>query len=510
MSATCDQPIPQRALGGATLLAPLLLSLATLALAVPWQTRWGVIPDTSWIITLCERVLGGERLYVDVVETNPPFTVWLYLPAVYLAGRLGLSPEHAVHAYVYLMVVAGLGFAAFVARSARLVENPGLYAMLPAFLALLVLFPGNSFSEREHLGTALLLPLLVLTAWRASEDRSARPGAWLAMAAGLSGSVIVLVKPYYALLILAPALWMAWRQRSIRLLFAVEYWTVGLVCSAYLAGVLWLHPEFFSDLYPVLADTYMEAKWHLRTIAIYSGPYLIALVVLRLLRPGLRLSPLVIVLLAASLAALVPLVYQGKGWPYHAYPAVSLALMALLCRLAQPAGGAGRGAGLPKALVALAIAANALPYLVTQKPAPDFVASIRAATDRPSVGAVGSGIEAGHPLVRMLDGRWISAYCSDWLGGLATMLAIREGEDGRTVDAQRHEGIASTYLDFKVRELVTARPALILVQKGDVVWSRLVMERDAISRLMQEYRFLAEDGVVAVYVRDGASEPPQD
>src|SRR5690606_4354371 len=111
-------------------------------------------------------------------------------------------------------------------------------------------------------------------------------------------------------------------------------WSVGLVCTLYLTSVFMFHPEYVFDIYPVLADTYMKATWYWRPME-FAGAYLIALLVLLRLRPNLPLSPLVVVLLSASLAAVVPLVYQGKGWPYHAYPAISLLLMALLCRFAQ-------------------------------------------------------------------------------------------------------------------------------------------------------------------------------
>ena len=43
-------------------------------------------------IPVCQRLLDGERLYVDIIETNPPFTIWLYLPAVYLANLLPMLP----------------------------------------------------------------------------------------------------------------------------------------------------------------------------------------------------------------------------------------------------------------------------------------------------------------------------------------------------------------------------------------------------------------------------------
>ncbi|TGS01332.1 hypothetical protein EN852_036080, partial [Mesorhizobium sp. M2E.F.Ca.ET.209.01.1.1] len=108
-----------------------------------------------------------------------------------LAYRIGMSPEVAVHVYSYAICLAGLGFAALIARQAGLAENRALFPMLPLFLALLVIFPGNAFSEREHLGVALLLPLLVLMAWRAAPIEGRTPSLPVAMLAGLGGSVLV-------------------------------------------------------------------------------------------------------------------------------------------------------------------------------------------------------------------------------------------------------------------------------------------------------------------------------
>lgn len=486
---------------------PIVLSLIVLAIAVPWQTRWGVIPDTSWIITLCERMLAGDRLYVDLIETNPPFTLWLYMPAVYLANLLGVAPEYVVHAYSYAVCVIGLGFACFVARRARFPENASLYTLLPMFLALLVLFPGNSFSERENLGIALLLPLLVLMAWRASNDAPSEPGWRLAALAGLSGSVMVLVKPYYAIMIVAPALYVAWRRRNIRSLFAIEYWLVGIACLTYLAMVLWFHPEFMRDIYPNLADTYIRYKRYMPMITLYGGTYLISLCALLLVRGG-RPSPLTMVLAIASLAGVVPLIYQGKGWPYHAYPAVVLILMAILCRAIGRPTEATRPGVVQKALLAAVFAATWLPFSITQKPGPDLVATIRAAVDRPTVGMIGMGIESGHPLTRMIDGRWISAYCSDWLGGFAAVFAYQQRAESNTVDATRLETLERNYLDAKIRELEAAKPDLMIVQKSDTFWVPHVMQRADFADFMNDYRLLAEAPTVRVYLRNGSGKIP--
>jgi hypothetical protein len=52
--------------------------------------------DVSWLITVNEKMLAGQRLYVDVIEVNPPASIWLYTPPVWLAERLALRPEAVV------------------------------------------------------------------------------------------------------------------------------------------------------------------------------------------------------------------------------------------------------------------------------------------------------------------------------------------------------------------------------------------------------------------------------
>src|SRR5690349_5522576 len=52
--------------------------------------------DVSWLITVNEKILSGQRLYVDIIEPNPPASVWLYTPEVWLAQQLGVRPEAIV------------------------------------------------------------------------------------------------------------------------------------------------------------------------------------------------------------------------------------------------------------------------------------------------------------------------------------------------------------------------------------------------------------------------------
>ncbi|MDX8525317.1 hypothetical protein RFM68_12425 [Mesorhizobium sp. MSK_1335] len=453
---------------------------------------------------MSERVLAGARLYVDLFEVNPPFTPWMFMPAVALAHALGLSPEVVIHLYAYAICLVGLGFAALIAKQAGFAENRTLFSMLPLLLALLVILPGNAFSEREHLGVALFLPSLVLAAWRATPTDGARPGMLVAVLAGLCGSVLLLVKPYYALVVLAPAFYVAWRRRSIWSLFAIEHWVIGFACVAYLVAVMLLYPEFLSVIYPTLADTYMRMG-NLPGLLIAYGPiYLIALLILRFLRPGLPLSPLVSVFTVASLAAMVPLIYQAKGWPYHAFPAFSLVLAALFLRTAQIDQSSPGKAIEParKLLLAAVIAAAAIPFMKTQKPNAELVVKLEAAVHQPTVALVGSDIAAGHPLTRMLGGTWISRYCSDWLSESALYLSAIATGNGDKEAADHYREIADRYIDGKLAELETKRPTMIIIQKNDRALAEELSRRPDYVRFTQDYRAVAEDETVRVLLRD--------
>ncbi len=481
--------------------------------SVFYQQRWGTIADTSWLITVCERVLAGERLYVDLIETNPPFSVWLYMPPVALANALGVRPEILVHAWTYIAAITGLVFAGVIVRRARFPESAALFGLAPVFYALLVIMPGNAFSQREHIAMALFLPLLALTAWRARGDAVAvTPTAGIAALAGLCGSVLVLVKPYYALMVLAPALFVALRQRSVRPLLAPEYWAIGAACAAYLALVAIFHREFISDIYPMVAETYVQVSFLQKILSRFAFPYAVVMALIWWLSRLRGMSELSTVATLASLAGIVCLVHQGKGFAYHGYPALFCALVALCCLLALPRREAPDGlaahvpffaAIVPVASLLAAIFA-CMPFRATWKPNAELVQTVKAAVDKPTVAQIGSDLAVGHPFSRLIGGRWVSAYSSDWPGTFALILRERAGSGG---DADRYLAIADDYTARKRSELDRLRPDLILTQNNDIFWHKIMADSDGLAPFLEAYRPLAEDGAMRILIRKDYRPP---
>ena len=83
---------------------------AVIALAAMLQRHLVMAnPDVAWLLTVAEKWLDGSRLYVDVLETNPPASVWLYVPFVQLARLTSLRAETLVD----IVFIAAAALSAF-------------------------------------------------------------------------------------------------------------------------------------------------------------------------------------------------------------------------------------------------------------------------------------------------------------------------------------------------------------------------------------------------------------
>ena len=140
-------------------LAAIVLATVLLHLAIPLPS------DVSWLITVNARMLDGQRLYADILETNPPMAVWLYtLPAV-LERPTGVMAESwtIVETVVGALLAIGLG--------TRILAGTALRVPLAVAAGVVLLLPVDSFAQREHFVLFGLLPWLAL-AWRRYERPS--------------------------------------------------------------------------------------------------------------------------------------------------------------------------------------------------------------------------------------------------------------------------------------------------------------------------------------------------
>src|SRR5438034_11735098 len=88
--------------------APWLAVAALFAAAVLLRQVMPFNVDVRWLLIVSERMLDGQRLYVDILDANPPMAVSVYLLAVALARAIGIRPEVVTDGLIFLLIAASL------------------------------------------------------------------------------------------------------------------------------------------------------------------------------------------------------------------------------------------------------------------------------------------------------------------------------------------------------------------------------------------------------------------
>ena len=471
--------------------------------------------DVSWLLTLAEKIVAGARAYVDFFETNPPADILIYVPAVLIANTVGISAESALTVLVFLAAFSCLGLVALISDDRGFVgprEKPALFAI--AF-ALLLILPGDNFAERENLALILIMPILAVYSERAS-GRSIP--IVLASLAGIGAGVAISLKPYFALAIAFPLVYVAFKRRAplpnLRMIvFSPEHWAIGLVVLVDAILLFWGYPDYIERILPIVLNLYAPLKYSLILMAINPSMILVATVALVGLGAGtheLR-TPFVAISYLATLGFAGALLLQGKGWPYHGYPAVALSLFALalilLRRAPSPLGPSGSPESFPVNIaigVVLFAGVYALSsYWFLQEPnRADLVAAVsRLAPPRPKVISISDGPNVAFPLTRKLHGiavgrapfQLISAYVDRMLTA-----GTLDPEGGRKVRDPATRQMIEGYGRQDRKELVdairTGRPDLVLIDgRAEKIWA---FSHPEIAAALKPYHYIETiDGI---------------
>ncbi len=464
---------------------PLVLVFAA---AIAVRAVIGTNVDVSWLLTVGERMLAGDRLYADLIEVNPPASALLYLPAFLLARTIGISPETAVDALVLTAAACSLWLCARILARTRMVEE-NAWLLLAGAAAVLTILPMHTFGEREHIAIIALLPLLALLAVRAN---GGSPALAAALIAGVGAGITVAIKPHFALAVGCAVAASAYARGSWRVVFAVENWIAGAVAAAYGIYVVVAYPEFLRDVVPLVQAAYLPMRKGLSELV--SPLFLCWLASLALLlqwKRGRVLAPPLSPLLAAAIGFAAVYFIQGKGWPYHVYPMLALTFIALVIAAAEetePQGdpAAKRRRSIARLVPVAALIAASGVWLNFSLDMSALADPIRRLKARPSLLAITSDIAVGHPLTRELGGKWVSRVGSLWITtGVYRQFFDGKLDPGTRARLERHVVRDRAWLAEDIRR---NRPDIIIVEKGKFDWEAWARADPVIAAELARYR----------------------
>ncbi len=310
--------------------------LVTLAFVLATSMLSPLKDDVAWLLYVARKWLGGQRLYEDLVEVNPPLIIWLYAIPAWIAGQAGVAPKWIASPFFAALMLGSAWWCACLLQG-----RAQIFARrLPVFsviATLLLLLPGVEFGQREHLLAAAVLPYVVLFVRGLEGEREPR---WTAIAVGVIAGLGCALKPSYAIAFVLMEV--AGAMRGHRLFRAASL-SFAATALLYGAMVVTFCPAFLSKGVPLAlalyggTDTPMwQIMWESRRLlfgqAVVLALYWVNRDALQRKSPFLR--HLVLALTVFAVGATISYVSQGKNWFYHQLPATTAIVLALLVWLA--------------------------------------------------------------------------------------------------------------------------------------------------------------------------------
>src|SRR5262249_42311575 len=171
------------------------------------------------------RLLDGDRLYVDMMETNPPMIFWITAALAFVGRHLSISDAHVIGGFVATLILmcSVLALAVWrVTNGARLLRFGAFGSFLGALLLPFVMWTG----QREQIAALLTFPYIVLAAHAAAGSSARRP---LAIAIGVLAAVGFAIKPFFLAAWIACELAVILQTRRWPSRARPEFWTVAVL-----------------------------------------------------------------------------------------------------------------------------------------------------------------------------------------------------------------------------------------------------------------------------------------
>jgi hypothetical protein len=515
-------------------------ALIVLLLAALYQAAGSLPTDVSWLITLAEKTLDGQRPYVDFIEANPPASILIYLAPVSFARLFGLSPEPCVVVFCFLGAAGGLTFCALALGGRKAVAQLGPFGVAVG-VAVLTLFPARAFAQREHIAVIFGLPFFAALAAKASGVRV----DWrLGGAAGLGAGVMIAIKPHLALAVLTTLPYFAWRIGFKRLILSVELYAAVIPCIAYGGLTALFFSNYLSQTAPILIAIYGPIRESY--LAMLGGEgfiaWLLPAICLLVLAREKLVEPIVAVPALASLGAMIAFFIQGKDWPYQSYPAIAFILIALGIALSKETRAANRPIVSAVCFLAFAFACRFIPallgsaasiaiaicgafvvlrilserspgwravvasfaqpvvasgagfaflWLSHQNGSPPLQQIAEGLTPHPRVLAISQDIGVGHPFTRQVGGIWSQRVASLWITAGARILLKKETDP---VTIEKLQSYLRLDRDMLVEDIRRNRPDIILISNRFGEFHDWAFADPLIAAALADYRLYASDG----------------
>ncbi|HEX6957235.1 MAG TPA: hypothetical protein VF194_04550 [Ferrovibrio sp.] len=323
---THDQATQHRRLDWANVLHSLVLAVCAV-----WIVGYffpSINHDTAVLLYIAKVWLNGGTLYVDAIDINTPLVFVLHLLPEALAKLTGIPGTTMLVALLGLGIAGSFLTCRWVLAASLDPAHATADALLPLLLLfILVVFPGDTFTQREHIMLVLSMPYLLVASGRAGGEKLSRR---IRITTGILAGLGFAMKPYFLGIPFLVELYVLSQCGLRRSLADPAPWSVLAVCIAHALFAIIVTPEYFTIVWPIATGFYSEvSNWSSIDLALSAnlGPPTFILPLLGIAAFFAVRSDMARVMFLAGIGGLISAYAQHKGWPYHALPSQAYTLL---------------------------------------------------------------------------------------------------------------------------------------------------------------------------------------
>lgn len=388
--------------------------------AVAYQMFILIHHDVAWYIYATDRFLHGQKLYVDIIETNPPLIFLLTAIPVLVSNVIGISQILSFKLCTFFLAALSLLLCRKICAAWFDAKSAMTTVILFVLTISLLYVPHYDFGQREHLFLILTLPYILMAYGKRSPLNNTHR-FWVGVAAGIGFAL----KPYFVLLWLCLV---AYTYLAEKKFFFKRPEHIGVVSSFLIyAGVCALaFPEYRSIIH--IATKVYGAYSTYPSLILHRQQGFIALIIalyaINLIRINKPDTKLILFLLNVSVVLFFVGLIQSKGWRYHFVPStimvttcVLLSVYSMIVQLQKFVAMRVQHCAVVFMMVLGAIIMYVTAVQIYHYTPPEddaLVKYIRQAAERRPVFFFSTALSQGFPKINYANAQWATRFHSLW------------------------------------------------------------------------------------------------
>ncbi len=296
----------------------ILLIGLLLSVIVTYFTFYPLNEDTYWIMYSTGYMLDGGKLYIDIIETNPPLIFMISAIPVSIAELFSCSLSVS---YIFFTIILSFLSSYLIYKIliySKLFSQKVVNYITFGTLFILLIVPSGDFAQREHFMMIFVLPYIVMSMFR---DR-------VIFSKGLLSIVSIFaifgfnLKPYFYLLFIVIEIVIMLKNRKINLLNQLPLYIIASSGVIYLFIIYIFFPQYYSFGIPLALEAYTGVfnKTFVELLSKLDILFAFICIVYIFIFVKLAKKFDLFIIYISMIMLLIVYLLQQKGWHYQLLP----------------------------------------------------------------------------------------------------------------------------------------------------------------------------------------------